>query len=211
VNGSARGIPGAARRFLRWLKRDRPARVRRSQGPAIPGLLFGLSLALALSGARPARGVENDARDETTVDLSRLTLLPQVAAPKGVRPLRAGESDATVSGHRTSADTLVLTMQLGRLFTKGVKVYSEPSHTLLVVGMSREYSESAAGGELRRRSVTFVRGFPDVDARVELPAISAFDSAVLVYSIREGGDLLVAAAGLRDGRFDVSAVCGTCR
>ena len=125
--------------------------------------------------------------------------------------MRAGEVDATVVARRTPSGTLMLTMELGRLFTSGVKVYSEPSHTLLLVGLSRERSETGAGQELKKHNLSFTGSFPDAVHRFEIPNAFPSDDVLLVYCIREAGDYLVGAARAVDGDFSIRAVCGDCR
>jgi len=174
-------------------------------------VILAVSLFALTCGAQPSETVATRSSPVETVDLANLTLLPQTRAPIGVRPLRPGEADVSIVGRRTSARTFILTMQLGRLFTRGVKIYSEPSHTLLLVGMTREASETAAGRALKRVSVSFTGAFPDSVHLAELPAAPPGDDALLIYCIREAGDYLVAAGHSRDGDFDFQETCRTCR
>lgn len=153
----------------------------------------------------------SDAAVVPPVDLGGFTLLPQSGPPAGLRALRSGETDVSVTGHHTSSNTLLLTLALGPLFTKGVKVYSEPSHTLLIVGMTGELGETAAGHELKRQSLSFTGTFPDTVRQFELPPAPSYDSAILVYLIGEKGDYLVGAGSVHSGEFVFDAICRACR
>jgi hypothetical protein len=178
---------------------------------AVPSALFSGWVVLAISLSEPIRGAEPPPTESSAVDLASLTLLPQTPTPVGLRALRQGEADAAVVGRRTPDGTLILTMEMGRLFTRGVKVYSEPSHTLVLAGMTREQASTAAGLELKRRSLSFTGTFPDTIHRFELPVIVPSDDVLLVYCIRETGDYLVAAGRVTAGEFAFRGICRDCR
>lgn len=131
-------------------------------------------------------------------DLSTTT---PAAAFAGLPSLKPGEADLSIQGEVTKGG-LTLSMVLGRVFTRGVKVYSEPSHTLIVAGMSPDYATTPVGRSLKTTAqATFTAEFPNVAPRIQTTNRPANDYGVIVYAITNSGDLKIAAGKVGSGNF----------
>jgi len=123
----------------------------------------------------------------------------------GASELPKGGHDLEITGDPT-ANGLMLSMNLGRLFRQGAKVYSEPSHTLIFAGMSPQLNASKEGEDLRSKAIiggggVVVTDFPNAAVRIEVPARPPDDYGIVVYAVTGSGDFLVAAGKVGGGRF----------
>jgi hypothetical protein len=174
----------------------RVRRQRRNQMRYKTGLvmLIGSTLAISLAATPSVQRTSLP----LPADLSTTTA---AAAFAGAPALKAGEVDLSVEGVVTK-DGLQLSMFLGRAFTRGVKIYSEPSHTLIAVGSTPEYAASAAGRSLASSAqANFAGSFPNATPRIHLPGRPTGDYGVMVYAITSSGDFLMAAANVGASSF----------
>lgn len=158
-------------------------------------VLNGLLLALSVTAASATTAA---AAVPLPPDLSTTTA---AAAFAGLPSLPAGQADLSIQGE-VAGGRLTLTMALGRVFTRGVKIYSEPSHTLIVAGMTSDYASTPLGISLRAAAqTTFTSEFPNAAPRIQMRARPQGDYGVVVYAITASGDFLIAAGKVGSGNF----------
>jgi hypothetical protein len=119
----------------------------------------------------------------------------------GLPDLQPGQVDLRIQGEVTSGG-LTFSMELGRVFTRGIKVYSEPSHTLIVAGMASDYASTPSGLAIKAAAqATFTTQFPNAAPRIQTRARPTGDYGVVVYAITASGDFLVAAGKVGSRSF----------
>jgi hypothetical protein len=110
--------------------------------------------------------------------------------------------EGRLSTHDYRLDLLIV---FGPLFRAGARVYAEPSHTLLFLGMSPGFAESPEAEELRevaRKSDALVRvmNFGGGE-KLLVPGPRDGDDRIAVVAMTGEGDFLVADAKVTLGRF----------
>jgi len=111
-----------------------------------------------------------------------------------------------IKGEVPKADVLVLSLALGSMVTRTVRVYSEPSHTLLFAGIDENFAATADGENWKTRfmqdesAMAFVTTkLPRSQPTVTIPGRPIEDQRVAVWvdgdlQDEENGDRLVADA-----------------
>lgn len=130
----------------------------------------------------------------------------------GALPARGAEPGAitvSVEGVPNGKGGLQLSVEmLG--FDLGAKVYSEPSHTLMLAVLSHEFEKSerakATLVELAgSRGVAVTTDPRETAPRVHVPARPASDERVSVWAIAEGTEVLIADTKVSADRFVFSS------
>ena len=131
-----------------------------------------------------------------------------------VQPAAAGEpQDHQVSvvdlrGDVVAGGQLRLYIQPGQAATKSLRIFSEPSHTLLAVVIDTEFAEKPQGKALlqeQKGAAVAVTDLPEGQPALQLPGRPAGDDRVAVYVTGASGEEELAADALvGDGPFHFS-------
>jgi len=117
-----------------------------------------------------------------------------------------------ISGAPSGAKALTVTLEVGSFASQAVRVYSEPSHTLLLLAIDNGF-ESSREGVAWQNAVQEVAAaklsvhLPGSQPRVTIPARPPKDDRIAVWvygswSVEEAEDRLLADALVGEGAFD---------
>ena len=108
-----------------------------------------------------------------------------------------------------------LAVEPGKLATRALRVYSEPSHTLLLVLSDTEFAGTSEGGRWRaaldeKPMATILTELPSGEVRVQLPRRPTTDDeiAIWIYGIGSDGfeaDRLISYGKVGFGGFEFSS------
>lgn len=130
------------------------------------------------------------------------------AVVSGGAPRRKGhEVDLRVYGEGwLTSQKLDLTVYFGPLFRQGARLYSEPSHTLLLLVMTPRFASSHEAADLKeeaaRKKAVVRLGSVIGGDRFEVRYPPEGDNRIAVWAMTDTEEFLVADARVTVGRFD---------
>lgn len=149
--------------------------------------------------------------------LGSLTLLSLLASPglwsqPSLAQLADGEELVFYLEGREGLSSLTVSAVIGEAVQHGIRVYSEPSHTLLLFAVSEEFADSPRGkAALSAARSTEAHGIvttavPGGAPRVEVGARPEGDDRIAVWVIQEAAEILVADGKVGAGSFSFQTI-----